>query len=503
MVDDRDQNQHVNILLVDDEEHIRFAMCETLEPLGYACVQASDGAEAVEVFQPERFDLVVLDYRMPKLDGLETLREVRRMDPEVPILFVTAYGSKDLALQALREGAYDYFTKPFDVEEMRVVVRRALEKRLLRRRVQFLSRKMDSTLGFDQIIGSTTEMQDLFHLIQRVAGQDVTVLVLGESGTGKELVATAIHRHSRRRPGPFVPINCAAIPPTLLESELFGHERGAFTGAHAKKPGKFEQAHAGSLFLDEIGDMDAMLQAKMLRVLQDSEFQRVGGNEILKADVRIIAATNKDLAKEVAQGNFREDLFFRLNVIPMYLPPLRSRMADVPLLIERFVKQANAKYGKEISGVSSEVMERFSLHHWPGNVRELENVITRAVILSHGPVILGSDLPLDFSVRPGKMTSADRSLDGLPNQEADEVSVPPPDGGLSNATENSGGNGFLEQLENGKSFQDIVDGSIQDLERRIISAALEKNRWRRGETASFLQVSRRNLLRKMQKLNIE
>ena len=491
------------ILLVDDEEHVRYAMRETLEPLGYSCVEACDGTDAVEVFQPERFDLVILDYRMPRLDGLETLREIRKTDSEVPVLFVTAYGSKELALQALREGAYDYFTKPFDVEEMRVVVRRALEKRLLRRRVQFLSRHMDSTLGFDQIIGSTTEMRDLFHLIQRVAGQDVTILILGESGTGKELVATAIHRHSQRRAGPFVPINCAAIPPTLLESELFGHERGAFTGAYAKKIGKFEQAHGGSLFLDEVGDMDGMLQGKMLRVLQASEFQRVGGNDTVKANVRIIAATNKDLAREVARGNFREDLFFRLNVIPLYLPPLRSRKADVPLLIEHFVNQANQRYGKEVSGISPHVMERFAAHKWPGNVRELENVIVRAVILAHGPVINLADLPIDFTPGSGESVppvDVDRSAGSRDKAHDRSGSGEDSHGTIGDASD---GKGLLEQIEQGKSLQDIVDESVQRLERNLILAALEINRWRRGETANYLHVSRRNLLRKMQKLEIE
>ena len=494
---EENEKQHLRILLVDDEPHVRFAMRESLEPMGYACEEAGNGAEALEVFQQARFDLVVLDYRMPKMDGLETLKEIRRLDQDVPVLFVTAYGSKDLALQALREGAYDYFTKPFDIEEVRVVVHRAIEKRLLRRRVQFLSRQIDSSLGFDRIIGSTASMRDLFHLIQRIAGQDVTVLILGESGTGKELVASAVHQHSQRRSGPFVPINCAAIPSTLLESELFGHERGAFTGAHAKKIGKFELADGGSIFLDEIGDMDATLQAKMLRVLQESEFQRVGGNENVKTDARIIAATNKDLAQEVANGNFREDLFFRLNVIPLYLPPLRSRMADVPLLIEHFVKTTNTRYNKEVRGISPEVMERFSRYNWPGNVRELENVITRAVILAQSSIITSADLPIDFS--PG--------MESTPNgRERDTDSfrvVEAPVAGDEADMASANGTNLLAEIESGRSMQDLVDAEVERLEKQIILMALEKNRWRRGETANYLKVSRRNLLRKMQKLEIE
>jgi len=492
-----EKQDRIQILLVDDEEHIRFAMRETLEPMGYICVEAEDGIEALAKFHPETFDLVVLDYRMPGLDGLETLREIRKLDSEIPVLFVTAYGSKDLALEAMKNGAYDYFNKPFDIEEMRVVVKRALEKRLLRRRVQLLTRQMDSSLGFDNIIGSTAEMRDLFHLIQKIAGQDVTVLVLGESGTGKELVATAVHRHSKRRNGSFVPINCAAIPPALLESELFGHERGAFTGAHAKKIGKFEHAQGGTIFLDEIGDMDAMLQAKMLRVLQERRFQRVGGNQDVEVDVRVIAATNKDLAQEVHRGNFREDLYFRLNVIPIFLPPLRSRMADVPLLIEHFVKKTNERYEKNINGVSVDVMQRINSHNWPGNIRELENVITRAVILAPGPVINASDLPLDFNMGGDALPMAGAAVSATGEGKPNGLS---PLEGVASARN---GADLISEIEEGKSLQDVVDIQIQDLERGIIVAALEKNRWRRGATAIFLQVSRRNLLRKMQKLGID
>jgi DNA-binding NtrC family response regulator len=505
-VEPRDR-QTAHILIVDDEEHVRFAMRETLEPLGYTCEEAGSGQQALEKFAPERFDLVLLDYRMPDGDGLFTLKEIRKLNSDVPILFVTAYGSKDLALQALREGAYDYFTKPFDIEEVRVVVRRALEKRLLRRRVQLLSRQMDSSLGFDQIIGSTAEMRDLFHLIQRVAGQDVTVLILGESGTGKELVASAIHRHSKRRSGPFVPINCAAIPSTLLESELFGHERGAFTGAHAQKLGKFEQAEGGTIFLDEIGDMDLMLQAKMLRVLQENEFQRVGGSQTVKTNVRIVAATNKDLSLEVSKGNFREDLYFRLNVIPLFLPPLRNRRADIPLLIEHFVKHANNLYSKHISGISPVVMEKFTNYKWAGNVRELENVITRAVILSQGAVITEADLPLDFNsvgIPGSNGHAASAGHDTSPSgSEKSNGSAGAVKAGSDLDAEPRDPAVFLEEIREGKSLQDIVEEEVQRIEKRIIAAALEKNRWRRGETANFLQISRRNLLRKMQKLGIE
>lgn len=503
-MEEKKENPMPRILIADDEEGIRFAMKETLADEGYEIVEASDGQEALDLFAPERFDLVILDYRMPRLDGLETLKEIRRQDPEAPILFVTAYGSKDLAMQALREGAYDYFTKPFDVDEIRVVVRRALEKRALRRRVQILSRGMDASLGFDQIIGSTTEMRELFHLIQRIAGQDVTVLVLGESGTGKELVASAIHRHSKRRNKNFVAINCAAIPGELLESELFGHERGAFTGAHALKIGKFEHANGGTIFLDEIGDMDSMLQAKMLRVLQDSEFQRVGGNKTVKVDVRIIAATNKDLSEEVAKGRFREDLFFRLNVIPLFIPPLRNRRADVPILIDHFVKHANQQYEKQVRGISKEVMEKFMEHHWPGNVRELENVITRAVILSHGEVIGPSDLPIDFSDEEILKSAAERkgreAAEASSNGSAKGSAVSDLVGSLSAVDDAAS---LISLIESGTPMQDVIDGEVQKIEKRVILSALERNRWRRGETANFLGVSRRNLLRKMQKLGIE
>ncbi|MBW7938191.1 MAG: sigma-54-dependent Fis family transcriptional regulator [Candidatus Omnitrophica bacterium] len=484
----------VPVLLADDEENVRFAMRETLEPMGCICTEAGSGREAVEKFESNRFDLVLLDYRMPEMDGIEVLKEIHAINPEVPVLFVTAYGSKELALEALRTGAYDYFTKPFDIEEMRVVVRRALEKRLLRNRLLILSRQMDATLGFDQIIGSTTEMREIYRLIQKISVQDVTVLILGDSGTGKEMVASAVHRHSKRRNGPFVPINCAAIPATLLESELFGHERGSFTGAHAQKLGKFEQANGGTIFLDEIGDMDALLQAKMLRVLQDHQFQRVGGNRNVQVDVRIIAATNKDLAQEAARGNFREDLYFRLNVIPIYLPPLRKRMADVPLLIEHFVKKANTQYGKSILGISPDVMEQLLSYDWPGNVRELENVVTRSVILSHGSLITANDLPIGFRSSGIEPTGA---FDGKVNPGIDLFAGNDQHRGASPVSD------LMKKIEEGSSLQDVLDEELGLVEKQVLLASLERNRWKRGQTATFLGVSRRNLLRKMQKLGIE
>ena len=346
-------------------------------------------------------------------------------------------------------------------------------------------------------------MRDLFHLIQRIAKEDVTVLVLGESGTGKELVANAVHRHSKRNEGPFVPINCAAIPATLLESELFGHERGSFTGAHAQKLGKFEQAQRGTIFLDEIGDMDALLQAKMLRVLQDSRFQRVGGNQNVQVDVRVIAATNKDLGQEVACGRFREDLFFRLNVIPIFLPPLRNRMADVPLLTEHFVKKANGKYGKQISGISPEVTEKINAYAWPGNIRELENVVTRAVILCRGNVITVADLPLDFNSQVAEPTGTQGEGNHLLTTSSQRLSRSNGNGAHGAARDGQDCTGMLREIDDGLSMQDIVEREIQKMEKDLILAALEKNRWRRGDTANYLQVSRRNLLRKMQKLGIE
>lgn len=484
----------IPVLLADDEENVRFAMRETLEPMGCTCTEVGSGREAVEAFATKRFDLVLLDYRMPEMDGIEALKEIHNINPEVPVLFVTAYGSKELALEALRSGAYDYFTKPFDIEEMRVVVHRALEKRLLRNRLLILSRQMDATLGFDQIIGSTAEMREIYRLIQKISVQDVTVLILGESGTGKEMVASAIHRHSKRRNGPFVPINCAAIPATLLESELFGHERGSFTGAHAQKLGKFEQAHGGTIFLDEIGDMDALLQAKMLRVLQDHQFQRVGGNRNVQVDVRIIAATNKDLAQEASKGNFREDLYFRLNVIPIYLPPLRKRTADVPLLIEHFVRKANAQYGKSILGISPDVMDRLLSYDWPGNVRELENVITRSVILSHGSLITANDLPIGFSSSGIEPTGA---FDGMVHSAIDLFPGNEESRGISPVGE------LMKKIEDGLSLQDVLDNELGLIEKQMLLAALERHRWKRGQTATYLGVSRRNLLRKMQKLGIE
>jgi DNA-binding NtrC family response regulator len=480
------------ILLVDDEVNVRFALRETLESIGCRCWEAGDGNEAINIFRQGAFDLIILDYRMPGLDGIETLREIRRMDADVPVLFVTAYGSKELALEALQEGAYDYFTKPFDNEEMKVVVHRALEKSNLKQRLVLFTKQMDASVGFDQLIGSTSEMREVYQMIQKVASQDVTVLVLGESGTGKELVATAIHRHSHRRNGPFVPINCAAIPESLLESELFGHEKGSFTGANNQKIGRFEQAHGGTIFLDEIGDMDALLQAKILRILQDHQFQRVGGTRTLAADVRVVAATNINLVQAVAEGKFREDLYFRLNVIPIFLPPLRERRSDLSLLIDHFLRKANNQFSKSVTGLSPEVLQRLMDYHWPGNIRELQNVISRAVVLSHGPVITDTDLPLGFISSRG---SADGTNHNHTSERISSTSAQP---GIPDVRER-----ILARIRDGKSLEEAIDDEVFHIEKDVIVTTLEANHWKRGESARILGMSRRNLLRKMQKLEIE
>jgi DNA-binding NtrC family response regulator len=388
---------------------------QLLHKEGYTVKEAADGDEAVAMTEREDFDVIILDLKMPRMNGMEALGRIRHIRPETPVLVITAHGSAAIAHQAIAAGAYDYFSKPFDNTELRIVVKRALERYTLQRQVESLRQQgqllqkqletLESELGevrlksarqFGNLVGSSAAMRDVYNLVERVGPRDVTVLIMGESGTGKELVAQAIVSNSPRRTMPFIKVSCAAIPETLLESELFGHERGAFTGAILTKPGKFELADKGTIFLDEIGELSASLQAKLLRVIQELEFEHVGGTRPIKVDVRVITATNADLAQKVAEGRFREDLYFRLNVIPITLPPLRKRLDDLPLLVDHFVALYSQQFDKMITGVSPEVMEVFLNYPWPGNVRELENVIQRACILTQEPQLTVQALPAEM-----------------------------------------------------------------------------------------------------------
>ena len=379
-------------------------------------VDVPDGPSALDVVRASAVDLVLLDIRLPGMDGIEVLERIKALDEGIEVILVTAVKTVRTAVAAMKLGAFDYLTKPFEEDELLSLSRRALERRALEREVAFLRSELERAHDLDEIVGRHSAIEKLHGLIAQVARTSTTVLITGESGTGKELVARAIHHQGPRRERPFVAVNPAAIAETLIESDLFGHEKGAFTGAHQRKLGKFELAQGGTLFLDEIGTLRAELQAKLLRVLQEREIERVGGTRPVKIDVRFIAATNTNLKEAVGRGAFREDLYYRLNVVPVVVPPLRERIQDVPLLVEHFIRRDNRRFHKRVEGLSPEALAALNAYRWPGNVRELENVIERCVVLAEGPVIQLNDLPLDVSL-PQQATKV-RAAEALPLNEA-------------------------------------------------------------------------------------
>jgi two-component system response regulator PilR (NtrC family) len=381
------------ILVVDDERSMREMLAILLKREGHEVAVAENGRSAIDLLNHRPFDLIVSDARMPDLDGLEVLRHARSVNPTIIAIMVTAYGSPDLLRGVAQLGVNDYVEKPFNTEVLRFRIRKELDRRRLQQENVLLKRAMHSTHQFSNIIGNSAGMRQVFELVETIAGTGSTILITGESGTGKELIARAIHVRSTRSDRPFVAVNCGALTETLLDSELFGHMRGAFTGADGNKKGLIEVAEKGTIFLDEIGEMSPMLQVKVLRVLQERRFRRVGGTEEVEADIRIIAATNRDLAKMVAEGNFREDLYYRINVIPVRLPPLRERLEDVPMLAEHFVAKFAGQMNKTIHGISGPAIAHLTAHSWPGNVRELENAMERAVALERTPSILPESLP--------------------------------------------------------------------------------------------------------------
>jgi two-component system nitrogen regulation response regulator GlnG len=380
------------ILIADDEDSLRWVLERGLRQAGHEVVAAKNSEEALAAFEQEPFDLVFLDVRMPGMDGLMALERLRQIRPDAYVVVMTAHGTMDTAIKAMQRGAYDYLAKPFDLDEVLLLTERALSAGRLTLEVARLRRGLQEVREFSALIGRHPRMQEVYKTIGRVAGTDVTVLLRGESGTGKELVARALHHYSRRSGRPFVAVSCAAIPGTLLESEMFGHERGAFTDAKERKLGKFELAHGGTLYLDEIGDMPAELQTKLLRALQERRIERVGGHDSIAVDVRVLAATNRDLEALMREGRFRDDLYYRLNVVALHLPPLRERRRDIPLLVEHFL----AKYAEELGerGIAPEALNRLVGHDWAGNVRELENVIQRAMVMGTAGVILPEHLPV-------------------------------------------------------------------------------------------------------------
>jgi two-component system nitrogen regulation response regulator GlnG len=398
------------ILIADDEDSLRWVLERGLRQAGYEVTAVKDGEEALQAFSAEPFDLVFLDVRMPGMDGLTALERLRAIRADVYVIVMTAHGTMDTAIKAMQRGAYDYLAKPFDLDEVLLLTERALSAIRLTQEVARLKRGLQEVREFSALIGRHPRMQEVYKTIGRIAGTDVTVLLRGESGTGKELVARAIHHYSRRSGRPFVAVSCAAIPGTLLESEMFGHERGAFTDAKERKLGRFELAHGGTLYLDEIGDMPVELQTKLLRALQERRIERVGGHESIAVDVRVLAATNRDLEALMREGKFREDLYYRLNVVALHLPPLRERRRDIPLLVEHFL----AKYAEDLGerGIAPEALDRLVGHEWAGNVRELENVIQRAMVMATAGVILPEHLPIG-PVSAAASVAVDANLEDL------------------------------------------------------------------------------------------
>jgi len=392
-----------SILVIDDKESMRHMLAKTLEAEGYEVDVAKDGERGLDRAKEKRFDLVLTDLKLPKMDGLGVLTSLKDLDPEVAVIVMTAYGTIETAVQAIKQGAFDFLAKPFDVDHLNVLIQRALENRRLVAENVLLREELAHNLGLTEIIGKSEKMKEVTRLVKKVTSSDTTVLLLGESGTGKELFARAIHGLSPRKNEPYVAINCAAIPRELLENELFGSEKGAYTGAVARKMGKFEIAEKGTIFLDEIGDLDIALQAKILRVLQEKRIERLGGTKTIDVDVRVIAATNYDLKKAIEKKAFREDLYYRLSVFPIHIPPLKDRREDIPELADFFIRKYCLEMKKEKKTQSREALNKMDKYHWPGNVRELENTIERAIILCEGkkiqPEHLAIRLPSNAEIR--------------------------------------------------------------------------------------------------------
>lgn len=454
------------VLVVDDEQSLREVLSIMLKRAGYAVTIAMDGEDAVELLQKEIFDLVITDLRMPKVDGMEVLKAVKSASPETVVLIITAFASADSAVEAMKQGAYDYLTKPFQVDEVQLIIRNALEKRRLTTENMLLKREMASQSSFAQLVGQSEAIQRVFEVVRKVADSKSNVLICGESGTGKELVARAIHYNSARSALPFVAVNCSAVPETLLESELFGHMKGSFTGAIANKAGLFEIANGGTIFLDEIGDTTPTIQVKLLRVIQEREFRRVGGSQDIKVDVRIVAATNKDLEKAVADGSFREDLYYRLDVIPIRLPPLRMRTGDIPLLVNHFLERFAKESGKPKPVFSSDAMHVLLEHEWRGNVRELENLIERVVA---------------FSV-DGPVTEAD--VRGWLHRPT----APPPVQGMP-----------LDLTDEGVDLEGLING----IEKDLLLKALERSKWVKKKAARMLRLNTRSFRYRLEKYAIK
>jgi len=409
------------ILIVEDEEKLRRVIELQLQSSGFEVVQAGSAEEALRL--ADRAELILTDLRLPGMDGLEFLSLLRRQNSRTPVVVMTAFGTVESAVQAMKEGAFDFLPKPFSLDHLTAVIQKALEVRALRDENIKLKEELGRRYEFDNIIGRSQAMQEIFGTVTRVAPSRATVLLAGESGVGKDLIARAVHFHSPRRDRPFVKINCTAIPENLMESELFGYEKGAFTGAVSTKPGKFEQADGGTVFLDEIGDVPGTIQVKLLRILQEREFERLGSNKTRQIDVRIVAATNQDLRAALEQGTFREDLYYRLNVVPIEIPPLRERQEDIPFLAEHFVRKLASGSGSRVESITEAAIQRLLEYHWPGNVRELENVIERSLVLCSGTKLDAADIKLDTAVRPRQQAGGYALPDGMTLDEYEQAMI--------------------------------------------------------------------------------
>lgn len=457
-------------LIVDDESELRRSVASILpgivEDVQFEISEAANGIEALQKVRSQDYDLVLMDVRMPEMDGLTALGEIKEHDPRTLVVIMTAHANLNDAVEAIRQGAYDYLEKPVKPEALQEIVTKALEARELVSNLALSNPVFDDDVE-SEFVGGTQKMKEVFHLIYKLCKVETTVLIRGENGTGKELVARAIHSNSHRKSGPFVAINCGAIPESLMESELFGHEKGAFTGAHERKIGRFQSANNGTIFLDEIGELKPEMQVKLLRVLQEKKFTPVGGNREVKTTARIVAATNRNLEKMMAEGQFREDLFYRLNVMPIFMPPLRERTEDIPALVQHFIKKFGKQHNRQMTGIAPEALEVLKKHRWPGNIRELENVVERAFIVENSDVITVSSIP-----------------ENLREAVAPAVSSRAPSGGMS----------YSGPLD--------FDAFKEGMEKEFIVSALKANKGRINQTVAQANIPKNTLLRKIRKYSI-
>jgi two-component system response regulator HydG len=453
----------IQVLVVDNDVAHADAMAESLRSVGFACTVATGGRDALSRLEHTNFEIVISDLKMPDVGGLEVLAKCKELQPDVEVVLVTGHGTIESAVQAMQRGAFNYLLKPLDLKQLRAVVENAARSQYLRRANAELHRRLDERFGFEGVIGNSHQMHDVVMRLQRIAPTDATVLIQGDTGTGKELVAKAIHQNSPRKKRPFVPLNCAALSEHILESELFGHIRGAFTDASSDRQGKFEYADGGTLFLDEVGDMPIPTQIKLLRVLESGEITRVGSNEPVKVDVRILSATNRDLERAIAEGKFREDLYHRLKVVTINLPRLAERREDIPLLIDYFLKEHTKKHQKTVRGISTAARRRLLAYEWPGNVRQLRNVIESMVVVDYDEVLDVDDLPSELAPASGEAAAAAAGTDGL---------------------------------------QELVGRPMSEVEARFIAETLKVTAGNREEAANMLGIGERTLYRKIKEYGL-